>query len=105
VAGTGVEAVRAFDGATYDLVLMDVQMPDMDGLQATRIIRETAAIERRPHVPIVAVTAHAMQGDRERCLAAGMDDYLSKPLSVSSLDGVLDRWLDGQSRTPEVPTS
>jgi PAS domain S-box-containing protein len=94
VAGTGVEAVRAFDGATYDLVLMDVQMPDMDGLQATRIIRETAAIERRPHVPIVAVTAHAMQGDRERCLAAGMDDYL-----------VLDRWLDGQSRTPEVPTS
>ena len=100
VAGSGIEAVRAIDGAAYDLVLMDVQMPDMDGLEATRVIRETAAVERRPHVPIVAITAHAMQGDRERCLAAGMDDYLSKPLSLAGLESMLDRWLE-QASSPD----
>jgi CheY-like chemotaxis protein/HPt (histidine-containing phosphotransfer) domain-containing protein len=85
----GVEAVEAVRREEYDLVLMDCQMPSMDGFEATRQIRQSS----RPRVPIVAVTAHAMVGDRERCLGAGMDDYLSKPVALEPLADVLAKWL------------
>ncbi|HWY39667.1 MAG TPA: response regulator, partial [Chthoniobacterales bacterium] len=83
-AATGREAVEAFRNGSFDLILMDVQMPEMDGLEATRRIRELEEATGG-HTPIVAMTAHAMAGDRERCLAAGMDDYVSKPLRKEDL--------------------
>ena len=84
VINNGIEAIEAFKRGTFDVVLMDVQMPEMGGYEATAAIR---AIERRTggHVRIVAITAHALIGDRERCLAAGMDDYVSKPIERSAL--------------------
>ena len=84
VARNGLEAVKAWRTEPFDLIVMDVQMPEMDGLQATRVIREE---ENRVggHIPIIALTAHAMQGDREECLAAGTDDYVAKPLRVEKL--------------------
>jgi len=84
LATNGAEAVRAHAAGQFDLVLMDVQMPEMNGFEATARIREREKITGE-HVPIVALTAHAIQGDRERCLAAGMDDYLSKPLNATAL--------------------
>jgi len=84
LAANGAEAVRAHAGRSFDLILMDVQMPEMNGFEATARIRERE-ISTGDHVPIVALTAHAIHGDRERCLAAGMDDYLSKPLNASAL--------------------
>ena len=78
-------------GAAFDLVFMDVQMAQMDGLEATRALR---AMPRGAHLVIVALTAHAMPGDRARCLAAGMDDYLAKPLSYEALVKCLHRWLN-----------
>ena len=88
VAGNGLEAIAALEAATYDLVLMDVQMPECDGLEATRRIRKRWPGTAGPR--IVAVTANAMAGDREACLAAGMDDYLSKPISVEELTTALE---------------
>lgn len=88
VANHGGEAVAAMERDSFDLVLMDVQMPEMDGFAAARLIREREAGKGR-RIPIVAMTAHAMKGDRERCLAAGMDDYLSKPIQRGELDRVL----------------
>src|SRR6185369_10377111 len=78
LASNGVEALRQFESASFDLILMDLQMPELTGLEATRQIR---AIESRSggHTPIIAMTAHAMSDDRQRCVDAGMDDYLSKP--------------------------
>jgi two-component system sensor histidine kinase/response regulator len=88
-AGNGEEAVRVLRTVDYDAVLMDCQMPEMDGYEATRQIRR----EQRRHTPIVAMTASAMAGDRERCLAAGMDDYVSKPIKRHVVAAVLERWL------------
>ncbi|SEQ27773.1 PAS domain S-box-containing protein [Ectothiorhodospira magna] len=88
----GLEALNALINIPYDLVLMDVQMPEMDGMAATQAIRE-AEREDGGHIPVIAMTAHAMQGDRERCLAAGMDDYLEKPVNPARLAEVLERWL------------
>ena len=85
VAANGVEAVALAEQGTFDLVLMDVQMPDMDGFQATAKIREIERNTGRAATPIVAITAHAMSGDRERCLSAGMNDYLSKPVKAADL--------------------
>lgn len=89
VAENGKLAVEALVRQPYDLIFMDVQMPVMDGFEATRIIRAQAA---NGTCPIIAMTAHAMQGDRERCLAAGMDDYIAKPLSPQVLEHMLDKW-------------
>jgi CheY-like chemotaxis protein len=84
VACNGRQAVDAFDTGVFDLILMDVQMPEMNGYEATTAIREKER-ETGGHVPIIAMTAHAMKGDRERCLAAGMDRYISKPIDTREL--------------------
>ncbi len=94
VVENGEEALAALARRAYDLVLMDVQMPHMDGLEATKRWREAEA-EHGGHIPIVALTAHALKGDRETCLAAGMDDYLSKPVRPEALSSVIDRWARG----------
>src|SRR5439155_156321 len=80
----GRQAVRALDRERFDVVLMDVQMPEMDGFEATAAVRARERVQGG-HVPIVALTAHAMKGDRERCLAAGMDAYVSKPIEAEDL--------------------
>jgi CheY-like chemotaxis protein len=88
-AASGREALAALEREGFDLVLMDVQMPDMDGFQTTGAIRER---ERKTgkHLPIIAMTAHAMQGDRERCLSAGMDGYVAKPVSSKELFSTME---------------
>jgi CheY-like chemotaxis protein len=83
VASNGIEAIESIERQPYDVVLMDVQMPEMDGLEASRRITARWTKDQRPR--IVAMTANAMQGDREECLAAGMDDYLTKPIRVEAL--------------------
>jgi two-component system sensor histidine kinase/response regulator len=98
VVNNGREAVAALDGGSFDLVLMDVQMPEMDGYQATAVIREREG-RTRGHIPIVAMTAHAMKGDREECLAAGMDGYVAKPIRRGELQQVLKEVLDDESTT------
>jgi signal transduction histidine kinase/CheY-like chemotaxis protein len=90
VVGTGRATLEALDEQVFDLVLMDVQMPDMDGLEATAAIREREKADGK-HVPIIAMTAHAMTGDQERCLAAGMDGYVSKPISGQALAAEINR--------------
>lgn len=91
VVANGLEAVQALDRIRYDVVLMDCQMPEMDGYEATRVIRLREEKEGRPPIHIVAMTAHAAQGDREQCLAAGMNEYLSKPVRMHDLAQVLSR--------------
>ena len=98
VAGSGREAVDALSGNRYDMVFMDCQMPGMDGYEATGVIREREAKKREggdavARIPIVALTGLATDEDRERCLRAGMDDYLSKPFSVAGVQSLLNRWL------------
>ena len=90
--GNGAEALEALESRRYDLVLMDVQMPEMDGIEATRRIRDPRSAVRDHGVPIVALTAHAMKEDRDACLAAGMNDYLSKPVKPDELTAALARW-------------
>jgi len=97
VASNGVEAITALDRQTYDIVFMDVMMPEMDGLETTKVIRERQKNKSRyptykSSLIIVAMTASAMQGDRERCLAAGMDDYLAKPVRPEDVRKVIERW-------------
>jgi CheY-like chemotaxis protein/HPt (histidine-containing phosphotransfer) domain-containing protein len=128
-ADNGRKAVEAVQKASYDAVLMDVQMPEMDGLEATRIIRkkeersrvtsyelrvgeklseESEPATRNPqpatHIPIIAMTAHAMEGDREKCIEAGMDDYIAKPVEPEDLFSKLDKWVKPGTRqaAPEV---
>jgi PAS domain S-box-containing protein len=89
-ARSGIEAIKLYEQATFDLILMDVQMPDMDGFEATAEIRGRAG-KTGEHIPIIALTAHAIKGDRERCLDAGMDDYLSKPIQPDELRAAIRR--------------
>jgi CheY-like chemotaxis protein len=115
----GLEALDAIDKKVYDVVLMDCQMPVMDGYEATRRLREmerhdgdaSADVNLRKSLTIIALTAHAMQGERQVCLDAGMDDYLAKPFSMDDLGKVLSRWLPGSipdgtlSTDPEIPVA
>ena len=101
----GAEAVKALESIPYDLVLMDVQMPVMDGLEATRRIRDPRSAVLEHAIPVIAMTAYAIQGDKERCVAAGMDDYVSKPVSPTELVSVLERWLPGDSRKKVAGTT
>ncbi len=91
IAANGVEAVKAVRSKTYDVVFMDLQMPEMDGLEATRTIRSDIGLSPGK-LPIVALTANALKGDREICIAAGMDDYLTKPVTAEKLKTVLEKW-------------
>lgn len=93
IVDTGKKAVDALDNKKYDLIFMDVQMPEMDGLEATQLIREAESTSESSKTPIIAMTANAMQGDRERCINAGMDDYIPKPIKPEMLFSALNQWL------------
>jgi CheY-like chemotaxis protein len=90
----GLEAIRALEIIPYDLVFMDIQMPEMDGLEATRYIRNTESAVLNKDIPIIAMTAYALKGDMEQFIQAGMDDYISKPISLKALEELLDKWGD-----------
>jgi CheY-like chemotaxis protein/HPt (histidine-containing phosphotransfer) domain-containing protein len=92
-AANGVETLKALETLPYDLVLMDVQMPELDGLEATRKIRDPLSAVLNHRVPVIAMTAHAMPEDRGRCLDAGMDDYIAKPVDFKTLAAILEKWL------------
>ena len=104
LAANGREALEAIDRQSFDLILMDVMMPEMDGLEATRQIRERqkkGAPNYASRIVIVALTAHAMQGDREKCIAAGMDDYLPKPIRPADVRHVIERWAPPNTMKPQ----
>jgi signal transduction histidine kinase/DNA-binding response OmpR family regulator len=103
LAHNGREAVGMAARGTYDLVLMDMQMPGMDGLAATVAIRQAEQAEDRPRLPIIAMTANAMSTDREACLASGMDDFVSKPVTHGLLHAVLERWTPATPRPEPAP--
>jgi signal transduction histidine kinase/ligand-binding sensor domain-containing protein/DNA-binding response OmpR family regulator len=93
VVGNGIEALAALERGGYDLVLMDCQMPEMDGYEATIELRKRESLTGR-HVPVIAMTANAVEGDRERCVAVGMDDYIAKPVRYPDLAAMVQRWLE-----------
>ncbi len=99
----GKEAIKALENISYDIVLMDCQMPEMDGYQATGIIRNPESKVLNHKVPVIAMTANAMTGDREKCLAAGMDDYISKPIKPESLGRKLEHWLGKMAKVAPQP--
>jgi CheY-like chemotaxis protein/HPt (histidine-containing phosphotransfer) domain-containing protein len=99
----GAEAVKALELLPYDLVLMDVQMPEMDGIEATGHIRNPQSAVQDHNIPIIAMTANAMQGDREICLKAGMSDYVSKPVSPQALAETLEKWLPDETEATSTP--
>jgi CheY-like chemotaxis protein len=103
MAGTGLEAVEKWRSDKFDLILMDVQMPELDGLEATRAIR-TEEPEAGTTTPIIAMTAHAMTGDRERCIQAGMSDYISKPVRLEALEKTIARVM-GNRVSPAAPSA
>ena len=101
VANNGVEAVEAVKKGGYEAILMDMQMPEMDGYQATGVIRQNVRLDQ---LPIIAMTAHAMQGDREKCLEAGMNDYISKPIDPEILFETIQKWVKpGKTRRRKEP--
>jgi signal transduction histidine kinase/DNA-binding response OmpR family regulator len=101
-AANGREAIYALAAIPYDLVFMDVQMPEMDGLEATRLIRDGKAGVLNPDIPIVAMTAHAMKGDREKCMQAGMDDYIPKPINPVLMFQAIERFLREEKEEERV---
>ena len=103
VAGNGLETLTALQRQAYDVILMDMQMPEMDGLQATEAIRRQMYAAGQPY--IIATTANAMQGDRDACLAAGMDDYVSKPIAVAELVAALRRAAESRGVQPHPPAA
>lgn len=103
IAGTGREALDVLEHETVDVVLMDVQMPEMDGFEATQAIRQRE-IGRNSHIPIIAMTAHAMSGDRDRCLAAGMDGYISKPIRADDLLNLIENAKALSANIPQADT-
>lgn len=109
VAGNGREALDAIDGKPFDLILMDVMMPELDGLEATRLLRKRqtnpAYKNYQSRIVVVAVTAHAMQGDKEKCLASGMDDYLSKPVRPKDVREMIERWGGKFEKPAAVPVA
>jgi CheY-like chemotaxis protein len=102
VAGSGTEALACLEQERFDLVLMDVQMPDLSGTEATAVIRRREQVTGR-HIPILAMTAHAMKGDRERCLAAGMDGYVAKPIQASELFAAIEAVLAARREAAAAP--
>ena len=100
IASNGKEAIEAVKNNTYDLILMDCQLPEMDGYEATKEIRKLEGNKR--HTPIIAMTAHALEGDKEKCLMAGMDDYISKPVRKEKLEEVLKKWLKEKNRNRKI---
>ena len=103
IANNGIEVLKALEKKNYDLILMDMQMPEMDGLEATRQIVSTYSENERPY--IIALTANAMHGDRERCISAGMNDYVSKPIRVEDLKNAFDRMPERPSGPQEGESS
>jgi CheY-like chemotaxis protein/HPt (histidine-containing phosphotransfer) domain-containing protein len=105
VVNNGAESLEKLRKNLYDLILMDVQMPVMDGITATEMIRKGDSGVLKIDVPVIALTAHAMREDRERCMAAGMDDYMHKPISVQRLSEMLKKWLPVQEGLQEEEES
>jgi PAS domain S-box-containing protein len=100
----GAEALHVLETINYDLVFMDIQMPVMNGYEATRAIRDPESRVLNHQVPIIAMTAHAMEGDREKCISVGMNDYISKPVSARTLSDILTRWLPGTMKANDDQT-
>ncbi|MDP1834907.1 MAG: response regulator [Chlamydiales bacterium] len=93
IAEDGAEAIKKFDAKSYDLILMDIQLPEKDGYEVTRTIRTREQTEDKKPVTIVALTANAMVGDKEKCIEAGMNDYIAKPIELAILESVLKKYL------------
>ncbi|HEX7437058.1 MAG TPA: response regulator, partial [Caldimonas sp.] len=104
-ASNGKEAVDLFQERRFDAVLMDCEMPVMDGFAATRLIRDHEALTEAPRTPIIALTANALSGDREHCLRQGMDDYLSKPIELRQLSLLVAKWLGNQRAAANAESS
>jgi two-component system sensor histidine kinase/response regulator len=104
VAGDGHTAIAAFEKESFDLVLMDIQMPGMDGFEATAKIREKDRLSGE-HTPIIAMTAHALKGDQERCIAAGMDGYVSKPIRTSELISAIENLLASKCSAQSIDSA
>jgi CheY-like chemotaxis protein/HPt (histidine-containing phosphotransfer) domain-containing protein len=104
IAENGKEALEQLDREAFDVVLLDCQMPVMDGYTAVRILRQNETAKSSKHMPVIAMTANAMAGDREKCLRAGMDDYLSKPLNRALLEQTLRRWIPAGA-TSRMPSA
>ena len=105
MTANGREALEALEKGSYDLALMDVQMPEMGGLEATALLRKREKEKGVIHLPVIALTAYAMKGDQERCLTAGMDGYLTKPIRPQELDEILEGYLARRSaptKTEEI---
>jgi CheY-like chemotaxis protein/HPt (histidine-containing phosphotransfer) domain-containing protein len=109
-AGNGLEALAALERAPYDIIFMDVQMPEMDGLEATRVIRERQREKSqfptyKGSIVIIAMTASAMPGDRDKCIAAGMDDYIAKPVRPEDIRAIVERWASAAAARANAPTA
>src|SRR5439155_25006713 len=98
IANNGCEVLKALEQKAYDILFLDVQMPEMDGLEAARRICQRWPSDKRPR--IIAMTGNALLGDREKCLQAGMDDYISKPVRIAELQSVLERWSPSRPKRP-----